>query len=201
MNPRLEHFPGKFLLGFDMAMSLAANRTQELWRTFLQQKKRITNTIGTDLYSVQIYPKNYFGEFSLQREFTRWATVEVSAISSVPEGMKSLQVPAGLYAVFLHKGAALMAEKTMRFIFQEWLPASDFMLDDRPHFEVLGKKYRNDDPESEEDIWIPVTHKPLDDTTEAERSGTRLSPSVVSLRKSLFGHSVSRQIKCDHSIV
>jgi hypothetical protein len=29
-------------------------------------------------------------------------------------------------------------------------------LDDRPHFEVLGSKYRNNDPESEEETWIPT---------------------------------------------
>jgi predicted transcriptional regulator YdeE len=28
--------------------------------------------------------------------------------------------------------------------------------DDRPHFEVLGKNYKNNDPVSEEEIWIPV---------------------------------------------
>jgi len=32
-------------------------------------------------------------------------------------------------------------------------------LDNRPHFEVLGEKYKNGDPESEEEIWIPVKEK------------------------------------------
>jgi len=33
---------------------------------------------------------------------------------------------------------------------------SEFMLDDRPHFALMGDRYKNDDPESEEEIWIPV---------------------------------------------
>jgi AraC family transcriptional regulator len=37
------------------------------------------------------------------------------------------------------------------------MPTSKFKIDDRPHFEVLGKKYRNDDKDSEEEIWIPIT--------------------------------------------
>jgi AraC family transcriptional regulator len=40
--------------------------------------------------------------------------------------------------------------------FSTWLPDSEYRLDVRPHFEVLGEKYKNDDPESEEEIWIPI---------------------------------------------
>jgi AraC family transcriptional regulator len=40
-----------------------------------------------------------------------------------------------------------------------WLPSSDYVLDNRPHFEILGEKYKINDPESEEKIWIPVRKK------------------------------------------
>jgi AraC family transcriptional regulator len=30
----------------------------------------------------------------------------------------------------------------------------------RPHMELLGEKYRNNDPHSEEEIWIPIEPKP-----------------------------------------
>jgi AraC family transcriptional regulator len=39
------------------------------------------------------------------------------------------------------------------------VPASNYDLDDRPHFEILGDKYKNGDPNSEEDIWIPIKPK------------------------------------------
>jgi predicted transcriptional regulator YdeE len=32
-------------------------------------------------------------------------------------------------------------------------------IDNRPHFEVLGDKYKNNDPSSEEEIWIPIRKK------------------------------------------
>ena len=38
-----------------------------------------------------------------------------------------------------------------------WIAKSDYNLDDRPHFEVLGEKYINAD--SEEEIWIPIKKK------------------------------------------
>jgi AraC family transcriptional regulator len=43
-----------------------------------------------------------------------------------------------------------------RYIYNEWLPNSPWELDHRPHFERLGAKYKNEDPNSEEDIYIPV---------------------------------------------
>lgn len=46
-----------------------------------------------------------------------------------------------------------------QYIFGTWLPASGYYLDNRPHFEILGHKYKNNDPDSEEEIWIPVKPK------------------------------------------
>jgi AraC family transcriptional regulator len=65
----------------------------------------------------------------------------------------------GLYAVFLHKGAASTGGKTFKYIFETWLPNSCYLLDNRPHFEILGAKYKNDDPGSEEEVWIPIKQK------------------------------------------
>ena len=73
--------------------------------------------------------------------------------------METYILPGGLYAVFLHKGAATTGPKTFQYIFGTWLPESDYSLDIRPHFEILGEKYKNDDPDSEEEIWIPIKPK------------------------------------------
>jgi AraC family transcriptional regulator len=70
--------------------------------------------------------------------------------------METFTLKAGLYAVFLHKGAAVTATETFQHIFGIWLPKSEYILDNRPHFEILGEKYKNNDPSSEEEIWIPI---------------------------------------------
>jgi AraC family transcriptional regulator len=51
------------------------------------------------------------------------------------------------------------ASAFFQHIFSEWLPNSDYRLADRAHFEVLGEKYKNNDPSSEEEIWIPIMVK------------------------------------------
>jgi AraC family transcriptional regulator len=65
----------------------------------------------------------------------------------------------GLYAIFLHKGPASQGLKTYNYIFLNWLPESGYVLDDRPHFAIMGPKYLHEDPASEEEIWIPVKAK------------------------------------------
>jgi AraC family transcriptional regulator len=42
------------------------------------------------------------------------------------------------------------------YIFNTWLPQSNYQLAPRPHFEILGEKYKNNHPDSEEEIWIPI---------------------------------------------
>jgi len=73
--------------------------------------------------------------------------------------METFTIPAGMYAVFLYKGTPAEFGPTFNYIFNTWLPGSAYEADDRPHFEVLGEKYKNNDPESEEEIWVPIRLK------------------------------------------
>ena len=79
----------------------------------------------------------------------------------VPEGMEALELPGGRYAVFYYKGNPANGDAVFKYIFMEWLPASGYVLDDRPHFEVLGPKYQNGSDDSEEEIWIPIKPESL----------------------------------------
>jgi AraC family transcriptional regulator len=159
MKPKIETLKEKKLIGKRLRMSLSKNRTGELWRSFMLKRKEITNNIGTELYSMQVYDPSYFSNFNPNTEFEKWAATEVVNFDVVPDEMETVLLPEGLYAVFLHKGAASTAPETFRYIFGTWLPGSDYLLDNRPHFELLGEKYKNDDPDSEEEIWIPVRPK------------------------------------------
>ena len=76
----------------------------------------------------------------------------------IPHEMKSFILEEGLYAVFDYKGSSA-DNSIFQYIFRDWLPSSPYQIDDRPHFEVLGEKYKNNDPNSEEEIWIPIIEK------------------------------------------
>ena len=35
-------------------------------------------------------------------------------------------------------------------------PKSKYELDKRPHFALMGEEYKNEDPDSEEELWFPI---------------------------------------------
>lgn len=156
MQPRIEVLPETKLIGRSVRMSLAENKTSNLWSWLMPQRKEIPNTVGTDLYSVEEYDPGYFEQFNPATEFKKWAAIPVTSHDSIPEGMERLVIPEGLYAVFIHKGLPSDGLRTYQYIYGIWLPKSGYQLDARPHFALMGDKYRHDDPESEEEIWIPV---------------------------------------------
>lgn len=158
IKPRIETLKSKKLVGKRLSMSLADNKTGELWGKFIPRRKEITNNITNDLISMQIYKPTYFTDFKQTNEFEKWATVEVTDFNNVPNDMETITITGGLYAVFDYKGSS-NDSSIFQYIFGTWLPGSNYLLDNRPHFEVLGQKYKNADPNSEEEIWIPIRKK------------------------------------------
>jgi AraC family transcriptional regulator len=159
MEPRIENSAEKKLIGMHTIMSLSNNKVRELSQNFMSRRKEIENTIGKEVYAVDIYASDYFKNFNPGKEFEKWIAVEVNNFDIVPENMESLTIQSGLYAIFLHKGNASEGPKTFQYIFASWLPNSEYEFDGRPLLAVMGEKYKNDDPSSEEELWIPISVK------------------------------------------
>lgn len=117
---------------------------------------QLTGVRGTVLYSVEVYPPGFHRSFNPQVPFEKWAAVETEPGSALPEGLDRLVIPEGVYAVFTYRGRAGEAAAFYQRIFTEWLPASGYALDERPHIAVMGEMYRGEDPSSQEEIRIPV---------------------------------------------
>jgi len=156
MQPIIKFLVEKKLIGHFIEMSFTENKTFQLWNGFMPKRKEIENVLNANLYSLEVYTENYFDDFDANDIFQKWAAVEVSDYENVPYEMQTLLIPSGLYAVFLHLGPATEGHKTYNYIFAEWLPNSEYLVDERPHFAVMNEKYKKDDPTSEEEIWIPI---------------------------------------------
>ena len=158
MTPRIETTVERKLVGKRTTMSLANNRTSDLWKDFMPRRKEIINVVTNGFISMTVYRPAHFIDFKPTNEFEKWAAVEVSNFETVPKGMETFVLQGGLYAVFDYKGSS-NDPKIFQYIFGTWLPNSKYIVDNRPHFEVLGEKYKNNDPTSEEEIWIPIKQK------------------------------------------
>lgn len=156
--PRIVEIKPKILVGSRVQCSLKEDKTGALWQQFMPKRKNIQHRVNQDYISAQKFDGLLdLLSFTEETEFEKWAAVEVSKIGDIPEGLEQLNIEGGKYAVFIHRGLLSDFQKTKSYIFEVWLPESDFSLDDRVHFEVMGEKYYGPtDANSEEEIWIPV---------------------------------------------
>lgn len=160
MRPTIKKLKETKLVGNNVRMSFASNKTVGLWQNFMQRRKEIINSIGTELYSIELYnDPEFFRSFSPIKEFEKWAAVQVSDFDVIPENMNKLTIPSGEYAVFQYKGKPSEAQSTYQFIYGQWIPNSEYRLDERPHFALMGENYKGEHPDSEEEFWIPIKKK------------------------------------------
>jgi len=136
-------------------MSLANNKTRQLFQTFMPRRNEIFNLVSRKVFDIQIYPTGYYDGFVPAEEFVKWAAMEVPEYSELPEGMETFDLAGGNYAVF-HRTGSLFDTSIFQYIFNKWLPASEHTLADRPHFQLLDEHSRLTPQNIEEEIWVPV---------------------------------------------
>jgi len=157
LQPKFETIDERYFVGKWMKMTYSNNPTIALWESFMPHEHVVENRTGDKYYAIEVYSEDdFFENFSPDREFVKWATVEVEHLDDVPDEMESIKVPAGKYAVFPNEGSVSKGSKAYQEIFETWLPQSDYTLDDRPHLAVMRDIFDSEHPESEEEIWIPV---------------------------------------------
>ena len=89
MIPRIVKLEEKMIIGQNMKMSLIESKTGFLWGQFSPRLKEIPNRASEDKISMQVYPPMYHKQFHPNKEFEKWATVEVHDFKNIPDGMKS----------------------------------------------------------------------------------------------------------------
>ncbi|WP_331728460.1 AraC family transcriptional regulator [Streptomyces sp. NBC_00158] len=79
----------------------------------------------------------------------------VATSAPAPDGMASLPVPAGAWAVFTTSGPAPEAIQALwRDVFTEWFPSNPYR--SRPGPEILRTRLSADGREAEAELWLPV---------------------------------------------
>lgn len=155
INPRIVDLDPLRLVGIHRSMSLASDETPTLWKSFIPALNTLIGRVGDHLISLQEYPEDFFRFFQPDRRFEKWALAEIAEGASLPEKMETITI-GGRYAVFTFQGTSVEFGAAVQQILMHWLPESGYELDNRPHFEWLGDRYKRNDPRSEEEIWIPI---------------------------------------------
>jgi AraC family transcriptional regulator len=158
MIPVLKQMPNKLIVGRKIATSSAQYIPFELWSKFMPKRKEILNTISADLLSIQVFQENTFSSttFNENTLFEMWAAVEVSKFEQTPTDMESTILVGGAFVTFILKGEKPTLTENYNYLINDWLPKEGYRIDNRAHFQVMGDKYKRNDPNSEEEVWIPI---------------------------------------------
>ena len=130
----------------------------ELWQKFMPRIGEIKNLLNIDINKNicfgMCYPSEEMNETG---EFEYIASIEVSSLDDIPQGMVGRTIPRQKYAVFTHKGVADKIKETYKYIYGTWQPKSGCELVKAPDFEYYDERFDADNQEdSEMDIYIPI---------------------------------------------
>jgi AraC family transcriptional regulator len=125
----------------------------ELWVKFLKEMPRLTNRIVPERY----YQVQYW---SANEELGGWfflIAVEVGDMENIPPLFSAKLITSARYLRFVHRGLPNRVGDTYKYIYNQWLPNTDYRLPHPFNFELCGDRYKGPDNEdSESDIFIPI---------------------------------------------
>ncbi|MCI0375982.1 MAG: GyrI-like domain-containing protein [Gemmataceae bacterium] len=128
-----------------------------LWDKFIKRASEVPDRIGDAMFGV-IYgrPKK---ERSHPHQLQFIAGVSVSSAAAIPSGMVARTVPAGKFAVFVHRGPIKTIGDTVREAYRVWLPQSGYEHAEMADVELYDRRFRVDGADSEMEYWISVTER------------------------------------------
>ncbi|WP_336065608.1 GyrI-like domain-containing protein [Mesoflavibacter sp. CH_XMU1404-2] len=130
--------------------------TGQLARQFMPRVGEVIHRKDNFKLSLHDYSNFNISEFNPNQTFQKWIGVEVNNLQSVPGQMETLTIYAGKYLVINFEGTIEAFVGFWQDLHFNWLPNSEFDIDNRPHFERLGPDYNPNQAVNKEEIWIPI---------------------------------------------
>jgi len=133
-------------------------QVRQLWRRFALRAAEIGQQVSGGSYGVMggyEQPCGGMGNYDPSYgEFDYLAGVEVDSVANMPAGMESWEIPEQQYAVFVFPFRDM--RQNYRYIYQEWLPASEYQLAEAPELEFYPATFDPDDQNSEMFLYLPI---------------------------------------------
>jgi len=150
--PRIVQLDPITVLGFQIS-NRAPGATSSVWNRFDQNQHRIKHPVR---------PPAYYGIEKLSGSPPLGSIVQYMACQSVehlqemPADMTSDSLPANQYAVFSITAVPEFLQKAIMCIYSKWLPEYGLHPVGDYDFEYYDEAYRQNDPKSHLDFYIPV---------------------------------------------
>ena len=123
------------------------------WGQFTQEVHSMKNNVRPERF----YQVQYWSEKQELYGLYFFIGAEVNNINEVQSQFVIKIIPNGRYLRFIHKGLANRVGYTYKYIYNQFLPETDYKLTKPFNFEFYGKKFFGPyNPESESEIYIPI---------------------------------------------
>ena len=145
----------KLLVGtsFFVHNDIEINDLSKEWGLFRNEVHTIKNVIKPERY----YQVQYWSDNQDLDGMYFFIGIEVSKLEDINPLFVLKTIPAGKYLRFIHKGLANKVGYTYKYIYNQFLPNTDYILNKPFNFEFYGAKCLGPyNEKSESEIYIPV---------------------------------------------
>jgi len=129
----------------------------EAWQELKASWHKIKRKNPHTMYGFEDYSRDFYKE---QLQFYYMAAVESESDADIPDGMCIKQIPKAEYAVFTVNGNNANGEigKAFRYIYDVWLPSSEYYFSDElcADFEYYDERWDCQSSSAQMDLYIPV---------------------------------------------
>lgn len=156
MEPRIVQLEKLILVGRPYYGDANEHKFAKAWERFGNLEKEVSHRLNPMVgFGVEIYGP----EFQTEHQWTYFPSVQVSQFDDVPALLFAKTLPSATYAVFTAKGGIPKLGDTFMYAYMTWLPTSAYEVAFPFDFEYYDERFKDNDPDSEVDIYIPVKPK------------------------------------------
>ncbi|UII77838.1 AraC family transcriptional regulator [Flagellimonas sp. HMM57] len=124
------------------------------WNSFMKEVDLINNKMIPEYY----YQIQYWSENQDLEGLNFFIGVEVNSIKEISPQFVIKTIPKGTYLRVIHQGLSRNVRYTYRYIYNEFLPDTNYKLSKPFNFEYYGENYLSpNDEQSESHLFIPVS--------------------------------------------
>ena len=129
----------------------------QLWQEFSPYISKIPNRVNPEqCFGLEVYTDS----FMKTKQWHYMVAVEVDTLENIPIFASAKTLPPNQYAVFTHKGLISSISQTFDYIYNTWLPKSDYEIAASYDFEFYDERFKEGQSEdSETDIYLPIQLK------------------------------------------
>ncbi len=157
MEPKIVQKTEILLVGMVVYDEPSSGEFGRVWHRFMQHEAELPGVSpATDHYGVEFYTP----DMEQTHKWFYMACAQVNNLDVIPIRMVAKRLPASTYAVYTVKGGLKNLGAGFRYVYDTWLPNSDYQVAHPYDFELYQDgRFKGDEEDSEVDIYIPVTPK------------------------------------------